>query len=221
MRFREIPATDRPAWLQWRHGGVGSSDAGAIMGVSRFKTRAQTLLEKCGIVQPEDTKNDYIKNKGNNVEKYVREFLEIRYSCTFAPVSVELVEAPFIRASLDGASPDRKMITEIKLLSSVRADKVNVEAEGYKKWVAATKGKVPDEYYPQIQHQLFITGADVCLFAGFKEVKGEYTVTDEKLAVVEVYPDKCYIEQLMVEEFQFWNAVVLKKFNALYRSELE
>src|ERR1700733_12549226 len=37
-----------PEWLEWRHNGLGSSDASTIVGENRFKTAAQLLEEKRG-----------------------------------------------------------------------------------------------------------------------------------------------------------------------------
>lgn len=219
MIFKEIPSTDRESWLKWRHGGIGSSDAGVIMGVSRFKTREQLVLEKAGVCQPEDTSNSYIKNRGNRIEALVRTYLEEKMNTTLSAVSGERNNFPFIRASLDGASPDRKIITEIKLLSSQKPDKINTQSDGYKKWEAARlRDEVPEEYWPQIQHQLFVTGADFCVFAGLKETKGEYYVGAHNVALVDVYPNREYREQLINEEVKFWLEVESKM---IYNGELE
>lgn len=215
--FLEIPKTDRLKWLEWRHTGIGSSDASVLMGVSRFKTRKQLLIEKYYPFSGEDQANSYIKDRGNKIEIQVRKYLEDMKGTTFSAMSCESKVFPFMKASLDGISPDNRTIIEIKLLSSVNPAKVNKEAEGYIKWDKALQGAVPREYYPQIQHQLMITGADVCLFVGYKEVKGDYIVTSDKLAIVAVYPDKQYIKELAKKEFEFWYEMNELK----YRGELE
>jgi putative phage-type endonuclease len=204
LKFTEVEGTDRNTWLKWRHGGIGSSDAAVIMGVSRFKTRDQLLIEKATGFTGEDQSNAYIKDRGNKIEVQVREFLEKEYCQSFAPMSCYMTNFTFLRCSLDGATQDRKTITEIKLLSVFNPAKPNKEAAGYKKWELAQQGSIPEEYYPQIQHQLMITGADVCVFLGYKEVKGDLTVTNDKLARILVVPNEEYIHMLIRKEFEFW-----------------
>lgn len=224
MTFKELPKfDDRESWLQWRHGGIGSSDAGVIMGVSRFKDRPKLLSEKAGVVPPEDQSNTYIKERGNKIEFQVREFLERKLGKSFAASNTESLGFPFLRASLDGFSEDKKTIVEIKLLSSVNPGNVNTEAEGYKKWLALkNEGTVPKEYVPQLQHQLFVTGADVCFFVGYKEVKGNQIVTEDKLAMVPVYPNRDYTTLLVNECMRFWLGVEFYKRDLIYKEgELE
>ena len=35
-------------WLAWRHNGIGSSEALAIMGENRFESASMLLQKKCG-----------------------------------------------------------------------------------------------------------------------------------------------------------------------------
>ncbi len=227
MRFKEVTfkteegLQSRPEWLQWRHEGIGSSDSAVLMGVSRFNDWPHLMDEKVSSAAAEDNSNTYIKERGNKIEFQVRMFLERSMKRTFSAMNAEHLVFPFIRASLDGASEDRKTIIEIKLLSSVNPAKVNTEAEGYKKWLAARNGEVPKEYYPQIQHQLFVTGADVCFFVGYKEVRGNQIVTEDKLAVIPVYPNREYITKLMKEEFRFWLECQFKREELVYKNELD
>lgn len=222
MTFTEVTSADRSLWLVWRHGGIGSSDVPAIMNVSRFKTRDQLLVEKSTGVKSEDTTNKFIKDRGNNVEKYVREFLEKEHGMPLQPFSCYHSSFPFMRASLDGGTADREIIIEIKLLSSQNTAKLNTQAEGYIKWMdAKERGIVPKDYYPQIQHQLYVTGAKYCWFIGYKEIRGEYFINNDKLAIVEVAPDKDYIESMAFQEFKFWFEVERLRDELQYKGELE
>lgn len=209
----------REAWLKWRNTGVGASDASIIMGVSRFKDWEGLIVEKT-IGNTEEI-NSFIIDRGNKIEFQVRMFFEKHKKQSFQPMNVESIDFPFIKASLDGISEDEKSILEIKLLSSVNPDRVNTEAEGYKKWLAARNGTVPKEYVPQLQHQLFVTGAEVCFFVGYKEVKGNQIVTEDKLAVIPVFPDKEYQRMLMKEVFRFWLECYYRRLDLQYKGELE
>ncbi len=208
VKFTEVkhdPQSD--AWFEWRKGGVGSSDASIIMGVSRFKTIDQLRAEKAtGFKQPE-TGDNFARERGHKVEEFVREQLQVMHQTTYAAMNCISSVFPFMRASLDGITPDLVTITEIKFLTVFNPAKPNVETAGYKKWVGVKEnGVIPDEYYPQVQHQLFITGAKSCLFAGFKDVRGQQWSSDD-IAIATITPDKDYMRELARREFEFMYSV--------------
>lgn len=202
-----IEFDDRANWLHWRDGGIGSSDAAAIMGLSRWKTRAELLQEKVQGFKGEDQANEYIKQRGNKIEPLVREEMNKKYDKVFRVANIIHPAFHFIRCSLDGMTIDHKTIIEIKLLSSVTPGKVNKEAAGYMKWMAAKeKGEVPPEYKYQILHQLLVTNAEECLFVGYKEVRQREPDMENSLAIVSM-KRKDYkedIKRLAEMEFQFW-----------------
>lgn len=207
LKYKEVQTVDRNDWLKWRHTGVGSSDAGAIIGVSRFRTREQLLEDKVKPLAPEDQTNYYVKKVGNEIEARIRSFLEYHKNTPFQPTNCESTEFPFRKASLDGANPDRRVIVEIKLLTIFNPGKPNTKTEGYQKWLAANDGVMPEEYIPQVQHQLDITGAEVCLFVGYRQVRGKLDVEWEDIAIIRVEPNKEYMTKLAQEEFKFWYTV--------------
>lgn len=212
MKFQEITFDNRELWLEWRKGGIGSSDAAVIMDVSRFKSREELRNEKITGVKFEDQANSYVKDRGNYIEGFVRTALEDKHQTTYRTLNTINSSFGFMRASLDGISEDKKTIIEIKLLSVLNKDKPNYQAAGYLKWQAAReKNEIPVDYYPQIQHQLMVTGADRCYFVGYKEIKGEAPKPEGNLAIVEVLPDKNYIRELAKREFAFWYEVQERK----------
>ncbi len=228
MSYKEVTIVDenglqlRDKWLKWRHDGIGSSDACVIMGESRFSDWDKLLAEKSLPEPLEDNQNSYIKERGNRVEFQVRMYLEQQIGKSFNACNTEHTVFPFLRASLDGFSEDKQSIIEIKLLSSVNPSKPNYEAEGYKKWQKAKEHLiVPMEYWPQIQHQLFVTGADVCTFVGYKEERGNQVVTEDKLAIIPVYPNKEYQERLFLKCCEFWYKVEENRQKLIYKGELE
>lgn len=220
--YKEVTFADRTEWLNWRHQGIGSSDACVIMGKSKFKDYGALLSEKTRPVFGEDQTNSYIKDRGNKIETLVRRYFEQEMGTTFSSMNTESLYFPFQRASLDGITPDKCTIIEIKLLSSVNPSNINKKAAGYIKWEKAFyHQEVPEEYYPQLQHQLMVTGAEKCLFLGFKETKGQEEVLKEALALVEVKPDKEYIEHMAVKQCDFWWRRCQKVKELQYKGELE
>lgn len=216
MSFIEIPKTDREAWLKWRQSGIGSSDVPVIMGVSRYKTYDQLLEEKVNMITKEDPKNGYIKDRGNRVEALVRRFYEEKMGMTFSPMSCQSKDNPHLLCTLDGIDEGRNLIIEIKLMSTQKEGKPNYKAEGYNKWHRAkTYNLIPNDYWPQIQHQLAITGVPACIFLGYKEIKYKdhksRPVTEDDLAIVSVLPDEYYISMMNEKISEFWKKVLQKR----------
>lgn len=209
LKFNVVTHSDRASWLQWRHGGIGSSDAPVIQGVSRYTKYDRLLFEKVMPVAIEDNSNSYIKNRGNKIEKLIREYYEKEIGKALPAVSCVNKLREYQIATLDG-SDGIDLIIEIKLLTSRDPNKtLNAEAPGYLKWRAAMDGKVPEEYIPQIQHQLAVTGFNKCIFLGYAEIRTKKTleITKENTAIIPVMRDEKYIHELTNNEDKFWKLV--------------
>lgn len=207
MVFSKVDKSNREDWLKWRQGGIGSSDAPIIMGVSRFKTIDQLLGEKTGTL-PKDEANQFIKDRGNRIEPLVRKLYEEDMGMSFSPISVYNNELPHLIASLDGMDDNSNLIIEIKLMTTAGLGKRNIETEGYKKWLKAKdEGVIPVDYYPQLQHQLSVTGLPACIFIGLRETRGA-EIVKEDLAIVSVLRDNDYINDLRNKSNMFWEKVL-------------
>ncbi len=147
------------------------------------------------------------------VEIAVRTYWEKVTGSKFPAISCVNKERPYLLATLDGSNGE--CMIEVKLLTSWNPKyKQNKEAAGYLKWEAAMKeGIVPQEYYPQIQHQLSVTGLNMCMFLGYAETKGKTDVNYENLAVVTVSRDQKYIDELVRIEDEFWEQVTRARSN--------
>lgn len=174
------------SWIEWRNKGVGSSDAPAIMGVSPWKTRLQLWEEKTGKKKPEAT--NYAQQKGVNMEDEARAHYELTHDRDMPADCVEHKEHPFLRASLDGYNRAENLVLEIK-------------CPGAEDHATAVAGKVPEKYWPQVQHMLMITGGELDYFSYHKE----------KGATVRVKPDLSYIPKLFIAELEFWEMVQKKE----------
>lgn len=170
-------------WTQWRKKGLGSSDAATIMGVSPWKTPYQLWEEKIGIGKP--FQGNFATNRGNEMEPKARAAFELYIGDEFPPMVAEHANYPFIRASLDGYNKERNAILEIKCPGKADHD-------------IALSGYVPDKYYPQLQHQILVTGANKAYY---------YSYDGEKGVTVEVLPDVNYCRELLEAEIAFWDLV--------------
>lgn len=170
-------------WHSWRGKGLGASDSPIIMGVSPWSTPIKLWEEKTKRVKRNFS--NFATNRGNRLEPKARAAYELE---TGLESPVRLVQHPvydYIRATLDGYSPG--VILEIKCPGKVDHAK-------------ALEGKVPDKYYPQLQHQLL-----ACQEA---ERVDYYSFNGECGVVIQVFRDPKY-QAILLEALQaFWACVI-------------
>lgn len=170
-------------WLEWRRQGIGSSDAPVIMQVSPWKTRHQLWQEKMyGDSVQQD--NPSMK-RGRDLEETARQEFEKTIGTLVAPANIEHPKFNWMRASLDGIDVTGKILVEIKCPSQ------------QDHFVAVNK-KVPEKYWPQLQHQMEVVGASEMFYFSFNGKEG---------AIVEIKRDQNYIDSLVEKEEAFWNMV--------------
>jgi len=173
-----------PEWRQWRHNGIGASDAPAIMGENRFKSTAQLLQEKRGPAR--DFGQNAAMARGTELEPEARRRYIVKTGREVHPACLQSTRYSWLRASLDGFAIKRDAVVEIKCGESV-----------YRR--ASQSRSVPDYYYGQLQHILAVTGLASldfwCYWPGYPEV------------LLAVGRDNAYIERLLKTELEFWNQV--------------
>lgn len=166
-------------WLNWRRGGIGSSDAPTIMKASPWTTPYQLWEQK--VFQTETPDNPYMK-RGRDMEPIARACLEKKLGVQLFPKNEQHKDINWMRASLDGIDDNREVLVEIKCPNRPLGEK-----------------KIPDHYYPQVQHQMEVAGLDHMYFFVFDGFDG---------VVIEVGKDQKYIDNLIKEELHFWNCVL-------------
>jgi len=173
---------NRQEWLEWRRQGVGASDAPIIMKVETpWKQKTWLDLYNDKVFGSEEFTSPAIE-RGKALESVVLHLLEDLHGIKLEPRNVDNGE--IWRASLDGISACHQ-IFEIKCPNK-------------KSHAIARSGKVPDYYYPQLQHQLMVTGMDYLTYVSYD---------GEELVQVRVERDNEYIKELKLKEFAFWDLV--------------
>lgn len=171
-------------WLEWRHKGIGASDAATIMGENRFKSAAELLLEKCGPAR--DFGQNAAMARGTELEPEARRLYIKKTGRDVRPVCLQSTRYDWLRASLDGLAVNHDAVVEIKCGQSA-----------YR--TASQTRSVPDYYYGQMQHILAVTGLDSldfwCYWPGSAPL------------LIPVPRNVSYIERLLKTEFEFWNHV--------------
>lgn len=193
-------------WEEWRRQGIGASDSPIILGLSSYTTPFQLWQEKLGLIKREQ--NEYITQKGHMMEPKARALYELDNDVAdFSPMLAEHADHPWLRASFDGLSLERKKAIEIKFV-------------GKDKHEDAKLGRVPAVYYPQLQHQLFVSGVESVDYVSYNGVD---------IAVVNVLPDMEFLKNWWLKVCTFRENVVGKTppalvdqdFSKLKRTEKE
>lgn len=146
-------AQGSPEWVALRSRHYTASEAPAMLGLSKYKTRAELLREKStGITQDVDAETQRRFDAGHAAEAGARPIIEAMLGQELYPVTVtETVAGLPLLASLDGITLDESIIWEHKLVNAGLM--VQVRAED-----------LEPHYWAQLEQQLLITGAQKAVF---------------------------------------------------------
>lgn len=179
------------AWLRWRQSGLGGSDAPSMCGISPWSDPMTLWKQKIGEAPWEA--DNFAMRRGRRLEPMVRRMYERRYNTPVAPMCAEHEELTWMLGSIDGITLCGGLIIEIKC------------PDWKAHTLALNHDRVPGYYWPQVQHLLMVSGADVCHYVSFSENKK--FAPEERLAVVEVLPDPRSFDSLTIIERYFWQCV--------------
>jgi len=182
---------ERADWLIWRHNSISASDAACLYGANPYKT-IETLYAEKLLPEPIDRASSFVMQKGNDLEPILRQKFCAWWAFDngedpFSPELCELEGHPYIRASLDGLSRNKKTLVEIKYVG--------------KKVLEA--GAVPKHYWIQVQHQMLCSGA----LNGFV-IMG---IDEANFKIIPVERDNSFINAHIILCQQFWQNVQMKK----------
>lgn len=143
-------------WLLQRREGIGSSEASAVLGLSRYATALDVWLDKTGQIPLSDADNEAMR-WGRLLEPVIRSQLADRLGLTIVEVPPLVSRArPWQRANLDGVvvdDPEGPAVVECKNTSHFLAEQ----------WA---DDQVPDHAELQTQHSMAVTGATHAYVAG-------------------------------------------------------
>jgi len=185
--------TERREWLESRRAGIGSSDAPNLLGIG-FRTAADVYREK---IDPPDERmpSAGVLRRGIDLEPIIAQrYEEAVYGVELAkplPV-IAHPERPWQLASLDRVRDDGKPV-ELKSTAGFGDQ-----------WGPAGTDQIPDGYQVQVQHQMGVTGAEVCDVAALDVIAWEFRVYR-----VPFNPE--FFEFISEMEAKFWTDHVLAK----------
>lgn len=141
------------AWQQHRAHSLNASELAAAMGVSSYMSRAALIKQKAtGIVPEIDAATQRRFDKGHEFEAIARPWAEeIIGEDLYASVFAAEVDGLPLSASLDGHTLLNEVTWEHKTLSASLAESLDNDV-------------IPEQYLPQLEMGLMLTGASKCLF---------------------------------------------------------
>jgi putative phage-type endonuclease len=172
-----------PEWLEFRKNYLGASDAPIIMGDSPWRTPFQLWKDKLGVGEPQSMSS--AMQRGVDMEQAARDWFEDKTGIAIYPEVVLHPEIPYLMASIDGMSEDRKIIVEIK-------------CPGKADHCVAKNGSPPAKYYSQLQHQIEVCKVEKTYYLSFDGKDGILLVVEK---------DEDYIKNLLTREAEFWDCV--------------
>ena len=178
MSLEILHFENREDWLKGRDSvnGLGGSDAAAACGMSRRKSQMLLWSEKTGKTKPKDLSGvDYVQ-MGVKTEGPMRELFAAFHpelEITHHPFDIYRQDfRPWLFTTLDGEIRDRAT-GDMGVLEIKKADVMNKRDR--EEW----DGRVPDEYFIQVLHQMLATGYSFAyLWALQRHVDGSCTLRE-------------------------------------------
>lgn len=171
-------------WLDLRRTKIGASDAAAIMGRSPYKTAFDVWEEK---VLGKKLPVTNAMREGLERESEARAAFESLMNVAVIPT---VIVEEYQMASLDGITLERDMIVEIKC------------PKGPGLFELAKNGNLPDEYWIQIQHQLYFSEAEMAYYYCYFNGNG---------IALKVFPDGDFIKEMLISQEKFYQYMVTQE----------
>lgn len=151
-----------PEWHAHRRTHRNASDAAAMFGMPCHKTRDQLIKEiATGITEEVDAYTQKLFAMGHEYEETARPWAQEILGAELYPIVLAGEHNGLkLSASLDGATLLGDVNFEHKMLNAELAASLDL-------------GVIPDEYHPQMEQGLMLSGAEQCLFMASSGDKAE------------------------------------------------
>lgn len=184
----------REDWLEKRQGGIGGSDAAAVLELSPWKSRLALWAEKTGIVeQPNLDELEYIEWGQVFEEPIAKKYVQVtgRTLIDHGRFAIRTSDAhPFMHCTID-----REILPFDGQPGPGDLSVKNVGAFKLKDWEV----EPPVQYQIQLQHELAVTGLQWGSFA--------VLIGGQKFAWLDVPRNEKFIDYLIEKEAEFWDLV--------------
>lgn len=172
---------------------LGGSDAGAILGVSPWRSAYQVWQAKTAPQpEPADPERERFFARGKRLEPVVLDMLRDETGIAVAERNVRVIdrEHDFLACEIDAVAAGGENI-EVKTVHPMRA----------REWGDEGSDEIPLVYAAQVHHGLMITGRAVCIVAAL--------IGADDLRVYRVERDDDLIAAMRAREVEFWQRYVV------------
>ena len=199
-------------WIQLRTSGIGGSDAGAIMGMSKYSSNLSIWMDKTGRSKPDDLSDNEAVQVGNILEPLIRDHILPEYleeqghsAEIIAPTHMyRSIENSFMIINVDGflvipfeTDEGGYIVVDDKLVGlEIKTGNSYVLSQ----WGGKDGNEIPDSYYCQVQHYMAGTGLDEFWVFGL--------IGNNRLLRI-VPRNNDFIARLIEAERDLWEKVVL------------
>jgi putative phage-type endonuclease len=170
-----------PEWLEFRRLHLGASDAAVILGLNPWKTKKQLWEEK--MFGWEEPMTDKMK-EGQKMEPIARLAFQKETGLVVNPIVGVHDELDWMSASFDGLTEDLRHGIEIKC--------------GRSSHKLALMGKIPNYYYPQLQHQICVADLPYISYYSYYEQVGKLMIA---------HRNQEFIKDMIEKELAFWETL--------------
>ncbi len=178
--------------LEERVNYIGSSDAPAVLGLSRWATPLSVWAIKTRQIKPEDISSKLSVKLGHRLEKVVAELFEEETGKKVRRVNETYYHPKhkFLGCNIDRRIVGDDSILELKTASAWKRDE----------W---EDKNIPQEYIVQVLHQLAVTGMKKAWIA--------VLIGNEDFQCKEIEYDDTLIKDVVDQEVSFWQDYVVTK----------
>lgn len=176
---------------------LGSSDIGAVLGVSKWKTPLDVYMQKTGQSdEPMPAARQKVLNRGKRLEPLVIDMLAEELELNIIARNRRYIDAeyPFLACEVDAETEmgGERVNIEIKTSHPFAADQ----------WGEEGSDEIDVSYAAQAMFSLMITGRARCLFG--------VLIGSDNLLTYNVYRDTEVIAHMRATAIDFWQEHVLK-----------
>lgn len=183
MKILENIEQGSAVWLELRKSKITGTDSSILTGSNKWKTKLELWEQKLGIREP-DICTEKMK-RGSELEEPARLLLNEALEIDFKPAVVISSGHPYMMASLDGLSPCRRFMCEIK-------------CPNIKNHEAAIEGIIAEYYHDQMQHCLAVTGCEKCYYCSY------HPDHIQKIAIIEVICNFTKQAEIIGKAYEFF-----------------
>lgn len=186
-----------PEWHDFRRAHKMASETGAIFGCDPYKDAHEVSIYKLeGTQKAASPFLQKAADRGHRLEPVARKLVEKKYGEIFKPAVVEGED--LLAASLDGMATD--MQGEITIITEIKCPIKGFEGS---RAVGVPEGILEERDTLQVQHQLLVSGASMCVFAIYDEEKNDIITT-------EISPDAHVQANIVNAWSDFWTESIDK-----------